>query len=484
VNSTTDSVVQSVASDSVDSTLANLSLDALEDAIGSLSCHLNAATYRMLLLIAELDRRGPWCTFGCKTCAHYLNWKCGIALGAAREKVRTARALSGLPLVSEAFGSGRISYSKARALTRVANEHNEQSLLDIALAGTATHVERIVRHYRQMQATDSPEAIFDRRSLSCYWDDDGSLVFRGRLTAEQGAVLMKALEHARERPDEHNSFDCFETNGADALVSISERYLADGDSDGSDQGRRTADRFQVKVTAPVACLAKVATQEGTPAATGTETGGEATGAETNQSPSAISVLDEGPALSIHTLRRLCCDGTIIPILEDDAGNPLRIGRKARTVSPALRRAVERRDGGCRFPGCTQTQHVDAHHIVHWADGGPTDFDNLVSLCRKHHTWVHEGSFSIRVSVEGEVQFRNRHGILICANAQRRFSGNVDTIIEQNKALGLEITGKTSEPSWDGKPVDYDHILFVLGQNLTAPGDRKLEANRNFINSSS
>jgi len=372
-------------------------------------------------------------------------------------------------LISEAFGSGRISYSKARALTRVANEHNEQSLLDIALAGTATHVERIVRHYRQMQATDSPEAIFDRRSLSCYWDDDGSLVFRGRLTAEQGAVLMKALEHARERPDEHNSFDCFETSGADALVSISEGYLAGGNGDSKDQGSRTADRFQVKVTAPVASLAQMATK------VGIEAGRESSAIQASQSPSTMPVLDVGPALSIHTVRRLCCDGTIIPILEDDAGNPLRIGRKTRMVSPALRRAVDRRDGGCRFPGCTQTHHVDAHHIVHWVDGGPTDLDNLASLCRKHHTWIHEGSFTVRVSAEGEIEFRNRHDVLIRANAQRRFSGNVDTIIEQNEALGLKITGKTSEPSWDGKPADYDHIMFVLGQHLPAPGVSRPES---------
>lgn len=93
MNSTADSVVQSAAFCGTDSSLAALSLDALEDAIGSLSCHLNAATYRLLLLIAELDRRGPWGIFGCKTCAHYLNWKYGIALSAAREKVRTARAL-------------------------------------------------------------------------------------------------------------------------------------------------------------------------------------------------------------------------------------------------------------------------------------------------------------------------------------------------------------------------------------------------------
>jgi len=174
------------------------------------------------------------------------------------------------------------------------------------------------------------------------------------------------------------------------------------------------------------------------------------------------------------VRRLRCDGTIIPILEDETGNPLRIGRKARTVSPALRRAVERRDGGCRFPGCTQTQHVDAHHILHWADGGPTDLNNLMSLCRKHHTWVHEGSFTVHVSAEGETEFRNRHGMPMRANAQKRFSGNADTMIAQNQALGLKITGQISEPSWDGKPADYDHIMFVLGQHLPAPHDRPLE----------
>ena len=237
------------------SKLSDLSIDALEDEIGLLSSHLNAATCRLLLLIAELDRREPWATFGCKTCAHYLNWKCGLALSAAREKVRTARALGDLPLISQAFGSGRISYSKARALTRVANQQNEQSLLDIAFAGTATHVERVVRHYRQMQATESPEEIFNRRSFSSYWDDDGSLVFRGRLTAEQGALLMQAIEQARVRPDDHNSLDHYETNGADAVVSICAGYLAGSDqAKDASKGSRTADRFQVKITAPVSSL--------------------------------------------------------------------------------------------------------------------------------------------------------------------------------------------------------------------------------------
>ncbi|MFK7964058.1 MAG: DUF222 domain-containing protein [Burkholderiaceae bacterium] len=449
------------------SELSDLSIDALEDEIGLLSSHLNAATYRLLLLIAELDRREPWATFGCKTCAHYLNWKCGLALSAAREKVRTARALGALPLISKAFGSGRISYSKARALTRVANEQNEQSLLDIALAGTATHVERVVRHYRQMQATDSPEEIFNRRSFSCYWDDDGSLVFRGRLTAEQGALLMQAIEQARMRPDDHNSLDDYETNGADAVVSICADYLAGSDrAEDASKGSRTADRFQVKVTAPVSSLL--------PANANTDADAdENADAEANSKPEidqhsvpgALPVLDDGPALSIQTLRRLCCDGTILPIVEDTNGNPLRVGRKTRTVSGALRRAVDRRDGGCRFPGCTQTRHVDAHHIIHWADGGPTNLDNLISLCRKHHTWVHEANFKVDVSAEGLIEFRNRYGVKLKSNEQRRFSGGVMALIEQNQTLGLDITAKTSEPSWDGKRVDYDHIMRVLGQQL-------------------
>ena len=113
------------------------SLDSLEHQITELAAHIHAANYRLLCLIAEFDRREGWCQWGILSCAHWLNWKCGIGLGAARDKVRVARSLESLLRISEAFRSGQVSYSKVRAMTRVATPENETYLLNIAHHGTA-----------------------------------------------------------------------------------------------------------------------------------------------------------------------------------------------------------------------------------------------------------------------------------------------------------------------------------------------------------
>lgn len=146
--------------------LAALSMEHLDNELGTISGHINAANYRLLAVIGELERREPWGAFCCKTGAHYLNWRCGIALGAAREKVRTAVALRNLPKVREAFRVGRLSDSKVRAITRVANCDNETDFLEIAFGGTASHVERVVRHYRQIESVINPQAVLPRREFS------------------------------------------------------------------------------------------------------------------------------------------------------------------------------------------------------------------------------------------------------------------------------------------------------------------------------
>ena len=176
-------------------------MDELESQITELAGHLNAASYRWLVLIAEFDRREGWADGSTPSCAHWLGWKCGIDAGAAREKVRVARALEGLPMISAAMARGELSYSKVRALTRVATVATEDSLLMIALYGTAHHVETVVRGYRRAKAACelNREAMqHANRGLNWYYDDDGSLVLRARLTAETGAVLVKALELATE----------------------------------------------------------------------------------------------------------------------------------------------------------------------------------------------------------------------------------------------------------------------------------------------
>src|SRR6185437_5519145 len=159
------------------------SLRELAAEITELAGHLNAAHYRWLSLIAEFDRRQGWSDGSTQSCAHWLNWQCGIDLGAAREKVRVAHALEKLPRIAAAMARGELSYSKARALTRVACEKTEEYFLSIALHGTAAHVEKLVRCYRR--AKESEELTRDAqqqasRTVSVCHDDDGSLVLKAR----------------------------------------------------------------------------------------------------------------------------------------------------------------------------------------------------------------------------------------------------------------------------------------------------------------
>ena len=180
-------------------------LESLEAEITELWGHINAATARFLALLAEFDRREGWAQHGLSSCAHWLNWQCGISRVAAREKVRTARALASLPKISAAFGEGRLSYSKVRALTRAATEETEDTLLHIALRGTAAHVERTVRGFRRVQRhreRNEAEVLHERRYLSCRRGADGSVRVEARLAPEVGEMLLKALEAAETELEE------------------------------------------------------------------------------------------------------------------------------------------------------------------------------------------------------------------------------------------------------------------------------------------
>lgn len=146
------------------STVMQSTVRSLEDQITELAAHISAATWRLLTLIREYDLRSGWNCGGTRSCAHWLNWKCGIAIGAAREKVRVAHALAGLPKISDAFREGRLSYSKVRAMTRIATPANEDYLLMIARHGTASHMERLVSRYRRVGRREAREHL-DCREL-------------------------------------------------------------------------------------------------------------------------------------------------------------------------------------------------------------------------------------------------------------------------------------------------------------------------------
>ncbi len=335
--------------------------DALEREITDLCAQINAASYRLLQLVAELDDESPWGAWGLVSCAHWLNWRCGIGMNAAREKVRVAHALKQLPQISASFATGELSFSKVRAVTRIADPENERDLLDLARYATAAQVEKLVRAYRRVGRQAEREQAATQhaaRELTYYHDEDGSLVIRARLPAEEGAVVLQALNAAMDaRYAEHNEVESddvtavtseipdrlanrFAQRRADALTTMAETTLRNGPEPLS-----AAERYQVVVHVTAETL-----------------GGDNAGR---------CELDDGQSLALDTVRRITCGSSLLRITEDDAGNPLDIGRKTRAVSPAMHRALRSRDGGCRFPGCTHERFVDAHHIRHWADGGVT-----------------------------------------------------------------------------------------------------------------
>jgi len=167
--------------------------------ITSLAAHIHAATHRLLTLIAEFDRRRGWELGGHRTCAHWLSARTGIHMGAAREKVRTARALAGLPRIGASMPRGELSFSKVRALSRVATPANETDLLPLARGCTTAQLERMVRGFkRESRCKEANLEKFRHRTrrLSVYPDLDGMYVVRGRLTPEVGALLMRAVEAA------------------------------------------------------------------------------------------------------------------------------------------------------------------------------------------------------------------------------------------------------------------------------------------------
>jgi len=346
--------------------------------ISELCSYIYAAESRLLTLIHEFDQKEYWAKLGLCSCAHWLNFKCGIGMNAAREKVRVAHALAGLPKISEGFASGKLSFSKVRAMTRIADESNEDYLLMIAEHGTAHHVEKLVSKYRtakRLQDAEIANEQYIKREVTHYYDHDGSLVIQARLPAEQGALIVKALEMAMDanfvgggHAGDTEEPEPIAARRADALSNIAETYLNNNESSGS-----TADRYQVIVHV---------------------VGGE-------------SHLEDGPHVTAVTSRRIACDSSIVAIKEDKNGEPLSIGRRSRTIPPPMRRALRVRDKGCRFPGCTNTRFVDGHHIQHWADGGETRLDNLILLCRHHHHLVHEGGFVCEKSAAGEINFKDQ-----------------------------------------------------------------------------
>ena len=479
-------------------------LDRLGNRIAELSARIDAATYELLCYLHQFNQQHGW--EGFRSCAHWLNWRTGLDLGAAREKLRVAAALAELPHISAAMACGRLSYSKVRALTRVASPATEARLLAVACGATAAQVERLVRGWRQADQAaqaDGEQVRLASRMLSTQVDEDGMLVLRARLTPEVGAVLLRAVEAALEQvPAPAAGADGEEPTlahrRADALGLVAESALAGGLDPGT-----AGDRFQVTVHVPADTLAareqasappqlsaetraagETPSQPVTvaaPAVREPATAAPHVAAETpdaSDGPCACAPpptdLDAGQAVieqagGLHVgreaARRIACDAGLVALCHGADGEVLDVGRRTRTIPTALRRALLDRDRSqCQFPGC-ESRRCDAHHVVHWADGGETKLANLASVCRFHHRAVHEEGFQVVADADGQFRFLRPDGVPLPAEppAVCWEGAPLAPTDERLAAAGVSIGSHTATPDWYGESLDLTAALDVLWQ---------------------
>jgi len=470
----------------IDNETGKSTKERLGEEIAILAARIDAATYELLVLIRKFDEEEGW-NCGFLSCAQWLNWRIGLAPSAAREKVRVARALGELPLMSEAMRRGELSYSKVRALTRIARPDTEKDLVELGKSGTAAHIERVVTSWRRINRSveAADDELRDASShVTSHIDENGMFVIRGRLAPEAGEVVMKALKAASEKLYAEGQEDRPPAGKvrADALALVAESALKGGLDPGSG-----GDRYQVVVHvsdeglmtpangSAIGCTSCVSAE--TPPAHPHEHAAVAAEAEHvsaetlasrqpatgRSSPRGAWLGDSHIPVSAETARRIACNAGKFRITLR-SGQILSVGRKTRTIPPPIRRALEFRDQGCRFPGCT-SKHCDAHHIVHWADGGETKLSNLVLLCRRHHRLLHEGGFNVRLSKDGAVQFFHSRGRPLEQSPAPPPIGlhAARELVEHLEDAGILITGKESLPTWDGRPLDLPYVMECLWQ---------------------
>jgi len=439
-------------------------LEQLGEAIAELSAHIDAATFRLLCMIAEFDRNSGWGE-GFQSCAHWLSWRVGWCLGTARERVRVARALEELPLISDALRKGEVSYSKVRAMTRIARPDNEENLLVMARDGTAGHLEKLVRYSRRYAGDEEQDQVQRQRQkqyLQTYTDEDGMVVVRGRLPPEVGAMLQQALNTA-----------------ADALrrQQWEEERKRDEDEDGEKYHTEPEDVERSMRVEALGLVAEQALKSGLIAEPADEEAGSGKRAAQPKNLVVVHVdaevladpkkhgrsyVEDVGRVSAETSRRLACDAQVVEIFEDELGHVLDVGRRSRRVTVALAQALQERDPTCRYPGCCRTRHLNVHHIDHWAAGGETNLGQILHLCKYHHGLVHEGGFTVEGTGDAPV-FRNPRGRRIEPSPPLGGVGDrpVEALVISNEGEGLAITPESNRITWAGEAIEWGWAVEAL-----------------------
>ena len=419
-------------------------LDLLSDAelaeqITTWSGRVAAGEARLLALIGEFDVREAWGGPGLLSCAHWLSWRTGLSPGSARERVRVARALRDLPLMAAAMASGRMSFSQARAVTRVATPEDQERWVGLCRVTTAGQLERLVRGVRRVRRTEEdeadPERAVWRRRVSASYDADGDLVVSVRLSAQDGAVLLAALEQAQAELDQQRAErlpveeGSAEPSAADAAADVSAETSGRRPVRGPAETRGESDAGDVSAeTSPSPAVRPARVSEPRRATLG----------EALLQIARRSLDRAAPDRARRSRARLTAhldplsgwarlaDGELLPpqslIGVTEVENVLRglpgrgrpslrrlrpadltrhdLGRTARLPSEGLRQLLGTIDGErCRFPGCSRVRRLHAHHVRTWSDGGPTDLANLLLLCSRHHTLVHAQGFGLHLAAD-------------------------------------------------------------------------------------
>ncbi len=422
---------------------ALLPLERLEAAIWQGAANLTSAEHDWLLAVAEFDRRRGWERWEVQSAAHWLSWQVGLDLRAAREKVRVARSFEQFPLIAAAMADGRLSYSKVRAITRIATPATEQELVDMALAATTNQVERLVSSYRR--AAPIPEqremAQWAGRGMWHEVQPDGSVRITLQLPAEQATSFLSAVDQFAPPPEVHPDGTRVPraTRRADGAVAMADTAHAAE----ATEHPTSAPRYLVTLHADAGMIA---------AAVAGETSNE------HQHDGCCEVEGHGDAcelpigVSFETALRMLCDCDLETMYE--LGDEI-VGMSNRVslVAGKARRAVLARDRHCRFPGCDRRTGVDVHHLRHRGKGGTNDLANLAVLCRFHHHRVHEGGWRVR---------RTATGLDFVAPDGRVLSSA--TPAPQGDAGAVQRKGRTADhgrSQWLGDRLDMNDALAAL-----------------------
>jgi hypothetical protein len=412
------------------------------DRICELSARVHATMAELVGLAADFDDGHGWDGYGIRSCAHWLAINAGVDVWTGMEMVRVGQALRQLPLLAAAFASGELSFDKLRHVTRVARPADEELWLEVALHASGSQLARICRGFeRATGGPGTPDAHLARRGLRSWWRPDGMLELVAVLRPEDGALVLAALEKVQLAAPAAEAAagdigvvldpaeDPLAARRADALVELTNQWLAGSASHSGEASHRLVVHIDLDALMP-------------------EGGGR------------VCHVQDGPPLPSAVARRIGCDTELVAIAERD-GVPIDVGRSRRTISPRQRLALQARDSTCRFPGCgVPASRTEGHHLLHWAEGGRTDLDNLLSLCRFHHHRLHDGAFDILAQADGKFRFEAADGRPIGSESRTVLLG---TAIPHYR----DLAGVTPRARDGGRACDFGHVIETLAESSRA-----------------